>query len=180
MVSDNRTPRRLSGADYRPQKPGVIALACLALIAATIFSACSDPSLDQSFAQAQALDAEWQGSHAQGEDRLRTRVKEERDAAHRGILPANYKQQIDAGFVNTLIDPDFREIEYMGHPYGGLVCGYVNAKDRTDGYIGRNPFYALFSADGKLTRLNSYTIEEVAADQTRDMGALSDCQFRIQ
>ena len=77
------------------------------------------------------------------------------------MVPRDYKQKI--------------EFEYISHPYGGLICGYVNVKNRMGGYTGRHPFYAIFSAQGTLVLLDSFAPEELAADQY--LGAVSDCHF---
>ena len=110
--------------------------------------------------------------------RLQTMVEAERQAAHAGTVPPDYQTQIDARFAQTLIDPNSRRIEFLKAPYGGLVCGAVNAKDRFGQYSGRHPFFAIFSPGGMLLRLNQFSPEELAITGHDDLGAITDCGFQ--
>ena len=144
-----------------------------------ILSGCSqDPGLQASQARVQAQLTAAQAQIAAGRAHLQQAVQEERQAEHAGTLPKDYKAQIDARFASTLIDPGSRQIEYISTPFGGLVCGYVNAKNRLGGYTGRHPFYAIFSQVGVLTKLNEYTPEELAQSGHVDLGATTDCGFQ--
>lgn len=151
----------------------------ICLIVLLGLSGCANHELERSFDDSNAAIAAGQAHIDETEARLQAMIKEERATAHAGILPPDYKQKIDEKFSSTLIDPDSRRIEYLGHPYGGLVCGYVNAKNRMGGYTGRHPFYAVFSATGSLVALHSYSPEELAAGgyPSTDLGGVSDCGF---
>jgi hypothetical protein len=72
---------------------------------------------------------------------------------HEGSVPSNYKTQIDRALARTLIDPDSRKVEFTVNPYGGLVCGRVNAKNSFGGYTGYNQFIAIYDSSKTLTRL---------------------------
>jgi hypothetical protein len=107
-------------------------------------------------------------------------------AVKSGSLPKDYKKTVDTKFASTLIDPDSRKIEFTSIPYGGLVCGTVNAKNRMGGYTGKNPFYAVFNEKKELTDLESFSDKDLGtANNVGDPGEimhvsktlLKDCKF---
>ncbi len=152
--------------------PGILVAVALATISLT---ACGDDAgLKAIREQEQVVNASDQEQIAATRAKLQRMVQEERQTAQAGKLPKDYKSQIDARFAQTLIDPDSRQIQYLTFPYGGLVCGYINAKNRLGGYTGREPFYAIFSSDGELFRLVQLSPEELAGSHG-DLGAVTDC-----
>lgn len=154
--------------------PGILVAVALATIALT---ACgNDADLNEIQQQSQDINAADQAQIAATQAKLQAMVEEERQTAHAGKLPKDYKSQIDARFAQTLIDPDSRQIEDLTFPYGGLVCGYINAKNRLGGYTGREPFYAIFSSNGELFRLTQFSPDELAGSHG-DLGAVTDCGF---
>jgi hypothetical protein len=71
--------------------------------------------------------------------------------AESGRLPADYKKKIDQYLLRNLKDPDSRKVAYGSTPYGGLVCGEVNAKNSYGGYTGSQPFYTIFDSSGNMS-----------------------------
>jgi hypothetical protein len=105
--------------------------------------------------QAQVAEAEQekrrrQAQVAEAEAATQATIEQTRAGIRGTPLPVNYRQQIDAYFAATLIDPDSRKIEILKNPYGSLVCGYVNARNSFGGYTGRQVFATYFNAEGKL------------------------------
>jgi hypothetical protein len=110
-------------------------------------------------------------------EQIAASIKESHVQAAEGILPRDYKKQVDAKLADSLIDPDSRKLEFVSHPYGGLVCGLVNAKNTMGGYTGKEPFFAVFNASGFLVGAHAYTWEEFTPSRTQDLGPISDCRF---
>jgi len=84
---------------------------------------------------------------------------------HDGSVPADYKTEIDRALASTLLDADSRKVEFTVNPYGGLVCGRVNAKNTFGGYTGYKQFIAIFDSSKTLTRLQIVGGEESTGDQ---------------
>ena len=64
-------------------------------------------------------------------------------------LPLDYQDQMDKAFTRRLKDPESRQVTSLEFK-GGLVCGYVNAKNSYGGYVGAKPFGFLFDQKGPL------------------------------
>ena len=75
-------------------------------------------------------------------------------------MPKDYKEKIDQYFAAILNDPDSRKLEFSKTPYGSLVCGTVNAKNRFGGYVGRMPFFVYFKND-QIALLIHHSVEEI-------------------
>jgi hypothetical protein len=73
--------------------------------------------------------------------------------AQAGQRPADYKKPVDLYIAGLLKDPESRKVVYTGNPYGGLVCGTINAKNSYGGYTGAEPFYAVFDSNKKISEL---------------------------
>lgn len=141
-------------------------LGVLSLVVVVAVAGCARQSTYQSYmAQAEASDAARKSTAYPGQQMKLADVKA-------GLLPKDYKKSIDAKFANTLIDPDSRKIEFLSNPYGGLVCGTVNAKNRMGGYTGKNVFYATFNKNKELISLESYSDKDV--NIARGSGAPGD------
>jgi len=65
-------------------------------------------------------------------------------------LPKDYRAKVDNYFFENLKDPDSRKIEFRSHPFPGLVCGTINARNSYGGYTGRQPFIAYYRKDNSL------------------------------
>ena len=106
--------------------------------------------------------------------------------AEDGKRPANYRKVADARIASILKDPDSRKVRFGAMPYGGLVCGTVNAKNSYGGYVGDQPFYAVFDRSKELQTLMLFTDDEYTTfRQSKDPGdvgyeyhkLLKDCGF---
>jgi hypothetical protein len=106
-----------------------------------------------------------QAQVAEAEAAIQATVEQTRTEIRGTSLPANYREQIDAYFVATLVDPDSRKIEILKNPYGSLVCGYVNARNSFGGYTGRQFFATYFNAEGKLVTVQIMSLNQEAAVQ---------------
>ncbi len=139
---------------------------------AWLFGCTAPPSPDSSagLEKENALVAEMGQQIAAG-------IRTSQAQAAEGILPRDYKRQVDAKLADLLIDPDSRKLEFVSHPYGGLVCGLINAKNTMGGYTGKEPFFAVFDAQGSLIGAHAYTWEELVPSRTQDLGPVSDCKF---
>ncbi len=65
-------------------------------------------------------------------------------------VPKNFESKLAKYFEETLIDPDSRRVTFGARPFGGLLCGDVNAKNTFGGYTGRQPFYVAFDQKGEI------------------------------
>lgn len=83
--------------------------------------------------------------------------------ARQGHRPPDYKWQADKRVAAMLKDPESRRVDVTSNPYGGLVCGRVNAKNSLGGYVGFQPFYVVFDAAGSVS--DSFTISEADASR---------------
>jgi hypothetical protein len=72
----------------------------------------------------------------------------------RGTVPADWRAQVDAALAQQLRDPDSRRILALTNPYGGLICGSVNARNGFGGMAGETAFYGWFGPDARLARLD--------------------------
>lgn len=75
------------------------------------------------------------------------------DSYRTGRVPADSRRQIEAEVAQRLRDPASRQFRNIRNPFGGLVCGEVNARNGFGGYTGFQPFFAVFGSDGRLTSL---------------------------
>ena len=77
-----------------------------------------------------------------------------------GVIPKDYKTQIDAIFARTLRDPESRKVRFKpqkpSSQWKGLVCGYTNAKNGFGGYTGEKIFAATFDSSGHLFYMKTF------------------------
>lgn len=85
----------------------------------------------------------------------------ELQAAYNGRLPSDYRKVTDQRLAQELKDPDSRKVQFTATPYGGLVCGMVNAKNSYGGFTGGQPFFAIFDADGNLSNFETYSYSDL-------------------
>ena len=67
----------------------------------------------------------------------------------RWTVPSDYQQKVDGHLAVTLKDPDSRKVQFTSTK-GCVACGQVNAKNSYGGYVGAQPFGALFLPDGSV------------------------------
>lgn len=75
------------------------------------------------------------------------------DEVKQGRLPKDYRNIVDEHISSMLNDPPSRRVAFTKEPYGGLVCGTVNAKNQFGGYGRPSWFYALFNSQGAFERI---------------------------
>lgn len=85
----------------------------------------------------------------------------ELQAAYAGRLPHDYQKIVDQRLAQELKDPDSRKVQFAATPYGGLVCGTVNAKNSYGGFTGGQPFFAVFDAEGNLSSFETHSYSDL-------------------
>lgn len=94
-------------------------------------------------------------------------------------LPADYQAQIDRYLDAVLIDPESKRWSVTSTPDGGLVCGFVNARNGFGGYTGNEPFYAIFD-DGKVNELTIFSNNDLYLLHVSNIGIDDVLYFRAR
>ena len=142
----------------------------LATIVVSLFiSACSSVSSPD-----KARTDFYRAEYDQKSDTFKNKIRQ-------GVVPANFKKQIDTAVARELLDPESRKVTFwpqnQSSPYRGLVCGYVNAKNAFGGYTGDQLFIAAFDSSGALFFLHTSgsTAEDISTETTTAVIIARNC-----